>query len=92
MDPLRDLDMRLTYRTVRVLEAIGELRAPGPHPSNRQVAEAAGIRDQGQVSKLLARLQQLGLIENAGDGLAKGEPNAWMLTKRGCEVREVLSP
>jgi AcrR family transcriptional regulator len=90
-DPLRDLDMRLTYRTIRVLEAIGALAGGGSHPSNRQVADAAGIRDQGQVSKLLARLQQLGLIENAGDGRVKGEPNEWRLTRRGDEVRGVLS-
>jgi AcrR family transcriptional regulator len=90
-DPLRDLDMRLTYRTIRVLLAIGELSGRGSHPSNRQVGDAAGIRDQGQVSKLLARLQQLGLIANARDDAAKGEPNAWTLTRRGSEVREVLS-
>jgi AcrR family transcriptional regulator/DNA-binding MarR family transcriptional regulator len=90
-DPLRDLEMRLTYRTVRVLLAIGILGEQGFHPSNRQVADAAGIRDQGQVSKLLARLSQLGLIDNAGDPSAKGEPNRWTLTERGSEVREVLS-
>jgi AcrR family transcriptional regulator len=91
IDPLRDLDMRLTYRTVRVLEAIGALGEQGSHPSNRQVADAAGIRDQGQVSKLLARLQQLGLIENAGVSRVNGEPNEWRLTERGREVRGVLS-
>jgi hypothetical protein len=91
LDPLRDLDMRLTYRTIRVLLAIGELSGCGPYPSNRQVADAADIRDQGQVSKLLARLHQLGLIDNTAEGHVKGEPNAWTLTKRGIEVREVLS-
>jgi AcrR family transcriptional regulator len=87
MDPLRDLEMRLTYRTVRALLAIGA----HPGASNRQVADAAGIRDQGQVSKLLARLEQLGLIHNGGEGQAKGEPNAWTLTERGGEVREAIS-
>jgi AcrR family transcriptional regulator len=95
-DPLRDLDMRLTYRTIRVLLAIGaggpESDPRGSYPSNRQVADAAGIRDQGQISKLLARLQQLGLIRNASDPRAKGAPNAWVLTERGSEVHEVLSP
>jgi AcrR family transcriptional regulator len=98
MDLLRDLDMRLTYRTIRVLLAIGELSGRGSagrresHPSNRKVADAAGIRDQGQVSKLLARLQQLGLIENAGEGRAKGEPNKWTLTQHGNEVHKMLAP
>jgi|HubBroStandDraft_3_1064219.scaffolds.fasta_scaffold65514_2 AcrR family transcriptional regulator len=86
-DPLRDLDMRLTYRTVRVLLAIGA-RAGA---SNREVADASGIRDQGQVSKLLARLRQLGLIGNAGDPDAKGEPNAWALTAKGLEVQTAIT-
>lgn len=90
-DPLRDLDMRLTYRTVRVLLAIGELTEPGVHPSNRQVGDAAGIRDQGQVSKLLTRLRQLGLIENAVEPQVKGEPNGWALTPQGHEVRAAVS-
>lgn len=83
-DPLRDLDMRLTYRTVRVLLAI----AARPKTSNRQIADAAEVTDQGQMSKLLARLRHLGLIENAGHTAARGEPNAWTLTERGAQVVE----
>ena len=82
--------MRLTYRTVRVLMAIDSLGGRGSHPSNRQVATAAGISDQGQISKLLARLQALGLIGNAGGDHAKGEPNAWALTSRGRDVTRTL--
>jgi AcrR family transcriptional regulator len=83
-NPLHGLDMRLTYRTLRVLSAIGA----HPSASNRAIAAAAGIADQGQISKLLARLQNLGLIENRllerADGSPfKGEPNAWTLTSRG---------
>jgi AcrR family transcriptional regulator len=91
MDPLHDLDMRLTYRTVRVLLAIGEQDVLGSYPSNRQVADASGIRDQGQVSKLLTRLEHLGLIRNAGDPKAKGEPNAWTLTQKGGDVQAAIS-
>ncbi len=90
VDPLRELDMRLTYRTVRVLMAIDSLGGRGSHPSNRQVATAAGISDQGQISKLLARLQVLGLIGNVGGDHAKGEPNAWSLTSRGLDVTRTL--
>lgn len=90
-DPLRDLKMRLTYRTVRALLAIGEHDGYGSHLSNRQVADASGIRDQGQISKLLARLRQLGLIENTGKAQANGEPNAWTLTAHGEEVRKAMS-
>lgn len=81
-DPLRDLPMRLTYRTVRVLGAV----AQNPGVSNRLVGEHAGITDQGQVSKLLARLQRLGLLANTGDGQARGERNAWQLTPKGEEI------
>jgi AcrR family transcriptional regulator len=105
-DPLRDVPMRMTYRTARVLEGVGE------HPgcSNRQVADFAGIGDQGQVSKLLARLQRLGLIANHADptssprgeggagakakagrgGPVKGEPNAWTLTLTGERVQQSI--
>ena len=85
-DPLKDLDMRLTYRTVRVLIAI----ATNPGASNRQVGDAAGISDQGQISKLLQRLESLGLIENTGAGHGKGEANAWQLTTKGLEVERTI--
>jgi AcrR family transcriptional regulator len=82
VDPLDGLSMRVTYRTARVLERVGEQ----PGASNRQIAEQAGIQDQGQVSKLLARLEGLGLIVNEGRGRVKGEPNAWTLSPRGAAV------
>jgi AcrR family transcriptional regulator len=87
-DPLGSLAMRLTYRTLRVLAAI----ASSPGASNREIAEWAGVADQGQISKLLARLEGLGLIHNSGVGHLKGEPNAWELTARGREVERALSP
>jgi DNA-binding MarR family transcriptional regulator len=82
-DPLRELDMRLTYRTVRVLRAIAALGGQGSGPSNRQVADASGVADPGQISKLLARLEHLGLIENSGGPPARGERNVWRLTAKG---------
>jgi AcrR family transcriptional regulator len=85
-DPLRDLGMRLTYRTVRVLLAI----AADPGTSNRQVGVASGIDDQGQISKLLTRLEKLGLVYNSGVGLVRGAPNAWLLTKKGTEVERLV--
>jgi AcrR family transcriptional regulator len=87
VDPLRDLEMRLTYRTVRVLLAI----AANPGTSNRQVGAAAGIDDQGQISKLLARLEKLGLVDNNGVGQVRGAPNAWVLTKKGREVEQLVA-
>jgi len=85
-DPFRGLPMRLTYRTVRVLCSIAD--APGA--SNKQVARAAGITDEGQTSKLLTRLQRYELIDDAGIGPAKGLPRAWSLTERGEGVLQAV--
>jgi AcrR family transcriptional regulator len=86
-NPLGRLEMRLTYRTVRVLMAI----AAYPGSSNRVVADAAEVSDQGQMSKLLARLQGFGLIANAGGGASRGESNAWTLTEQGWQVQGAIA-
>ena len=80
------LPIRATHRTTLVLRAI----AAAPGSTNRQVADAAGLVDDGQASKLLARLQRHGLIENVGIGAARGEPNAWLLTPSGHRAVELL--
>ena len=85
-DPLRDVGMRLTYRTVRVLMAVAE----HPGASNRQVGVASGMNDQGQISKLLSRLHRLGLIANDGIGPAKGAPNEWTLTTKGQAIHATI--
>jgi AcrR family transcriptional regulator len=77
-----DLGVRLTYRTGRVLQAIA--RYPGA--SNREVAERAGIVDQGQISKLLSRLATAGVIASLSEGTSRGAPNAWRLTEHGERV------
>jgi AcrR family transcriptional regulator len=87
-DPLEGLNMRLTYRTVRVLMVIAE----HPGASNREIAEGSGIVDQGQISKLLNRLARLKLVDNLGDGQEKGAANAWHLTPRGVQVERATRP
>jgi AcrR family transcriptional regulator len=87
-DPLEGLNMRLTYRTVRVLTVIAE----HPGASNREIAEGSGIVDQGQISKLLTRLARLKLVENLGEGQEKGASNAWHLTARGAQVERATRP
>jgi AcrR family transcriptional regulator len=79
---LENVKIRLTYRTVRTLEAI--LTQPGA--SNREIAQACGITDQGQISKLLSRLKGLGFIENRGLGQDAGLANAWHLTDGGIKI------
>jgi AcrR family transcriptional regulator len=77
-----DHGVRLTYRTGRVLTAIAQY----PGASNREVAERAGIIDQGQISKLLTRLERAGVIANLSEGTSRGAPNAWRLTEFGERV------
>ena len=62
----------------------------GRYPSNRLIAASFGIADEGQMFRLLTRLQRSGLIQNHGKGEVKGEPNAWRLTKRGEAVHTAL--
>jgi DNA-binding MarR family transcriptional regulator len=72
---------------MRVLAAI----ASRPGLSNVEVGEQAGIGDQGQISKLLKRLQATGLLENTGAGQELGSTNAWRLTEEGRQLeRSVL--
>jgi AcrR family transcriptional regulator len=87
-DALEGVEMRVTYRTLRVLATIEEK----PGASNRQIADQAGVADQGQISKLLARLERLQLIHNNGEGQPHGEPNAWTLTPRGTQVTHTIDP
>ncbi len=87
-DPFSGLKMRVTYRTVRVLMSVSEV----PGASNRQIAEASDVSDEGQISKLLARLEGLGLLENHGEGQIRGAPNAWYLTPRGEQLERSTRP
>jgi len=87
-DPFKDLPIRITFRTARVLKEI-EVR---PGASNRTIGDAAGVADQGQISKLLRRLASHGLIANHGQGHADGEPNAWTLTERGEAIQRTIDP
>jgi AcrR family transcriptional regulator len=78
---------RLTYRTARVLAAIAER----PGSSNREIANRAEVVDQGQISKLLSRLEAQGLIANIGGGGLRGAPNAWELTLRGEQAQQTIA-
>jgi hypothetical protein len=81
-----ELPIRATHRTTLVLRAI----AQAPYSNNREVAQAAGLSDEGQASKLLSRLERRGVIENVGVGAERGEPNAWLLSASGRRALELL--
>jgi AcrR family transcriptional regulator len=72
---------RPTLRTFTVLSSIGD------HPglNNREISDLAGVSDQGQISRLLWRLEDQGLLENTG-GHAQGTPKAWSLTMLGAQA------
>lgn len=57
--------------------------------SNRQVAVAIGIASQTQISTLLARLAQMGLVHKQPG--RPGHPNAWELTSSGRQVSDAIS-
>ena len=78
--------MRITYRTARVLQVLAEQ----PGASNVELAGRVEIIDQGQISKLLARLRRLELIENT-EARAAGVPNCWRLTPRGEEIGTAIT-
>ena len=80
----RPRPLRMTVRTHEVLTAVATLSTGDGNPSNREIAQASGVKDEGQISKLLRRLQDHGLLENTGGHPAAG--NAWRLTSRGEEV------
>jgi AcrR family transcriptional regulator len=85
-DPLKGITMRLTHRTALALAAV----AQNPGATNRTVADRAGIADPGQASKLLARLERLGLIRNESVTETKWELNSWSLTPSGSRVVQLF--
>lgn len=71
--------MRRTVRTRAVLEAIEK----HPGASNVLIAPAAGVKDAGQLSKLLRRLEREGLLRCERQLDRRGRPLAWWLTEKG---------
>lgn len=77
---------RLTYRTARVLSAIAER----PGAPNRRIGSLAEIGDEGQICKLLQRLERAELIYRRSNGRAGGA-NAWYLTAKGIDVERAAA-
>ena len=65
--------------------------ASEPALSNIALAQRSGVADQGQMSRLLARLARLGLIENhLRSGDLPVAANAWHLTTSGAAVERAI--
>jgi len=87
LEVVRDSAGRLSPRTVSVLLAI----AADPGMNSRAVSVRAGVRDEGQASRLLLRLERLGLIENVRDPGSRFAPKSWCLTAAGRNVEASLA-
>jgi AcrR family transcriptional regulator/DNA-binding MarR family transcriptional regulator len=73
--------VRMTKLTRQVITTVAQISGPGAGPSNREIATAVNVKDEGQISKLLRRLQRQGVLANT----ASDTPgtNAWRLTPLG---------
>jgi DNA-binding MarR family transcriptional regulator len=79
---------RMTVLTHEVLVTVADLGKKGANSSNRAIATVTGVKDEGQMSKLLWRLEAHGLLENTGARAS----NAWQLTLRGEEFLSAGRP
>jgi DNA-binding MarR family transcriptional regulator len=86
VDLLQDPGKRLNHH--REVEVLGVL-ADEPGLNNSQVGLRAGIKDQGYISRLLARLARLGLIETTPNPRRSGA-KAWRLTTSGEHLQAAI--
>jgi DNA-binding MarR family transcriptional regulator len=88
LELLQDPGKRLNHHlTQRVLKVIGS----DPGLSNRGVARRAGVKDEGHTSRLLSRLERLGLIEDARRAESAATSKAWRLTASGAELERAIT-
>ncbi|HEY2569822.1 MAG TPA: TetR/AcrR family transcriptional regulator [Solirubrobacteraceae bacterium] len=74
--------LRMTHRAGQVLAFLVDF----PRQSNRAIAHGIGVGDEGQISRLLAKLESAGLIANARPEHPRGAANAWHLSAQGAHV------
>jgi DNA-binding MarR family transcriptional regulator len=77
--------VRAPRRTMALLHI-----ASNPEASNREIAAAIGMADDAQISRLLARMHDLGLIVNRTQANNHGGANAWQLTTDGARIVSAL--
>jgi len=72
--------LRLSQRSLGLLQAVADM----PSASNRALAERVGVTDEGQISRMLGRLERHRLVHNrAAD---RAGPNAWTLSSKGAQL------
>ena len=87
LQALRDPGGRLNHRAVSVLTLI----AAEPGLNSRELASRNGAKDEGQMSRLLSRLERLGLVENTREAHRRGDVKAWQLTIAPEELQAAIS-
>jgi DNA-binding IclR family transcriptional regulator len=86
LDVLRDSGGRVNPRASLALSVIGA----DPGLNNKQVASRAGVINGGHASRLLGRLERLGLIENTRACDRRFGSKAWTLTSAGEKVQSAI--
>lgn len=86
-----NVEVPRSVRSLSAYRARGCLLHLAEHPgaSNTHVAHATGVRYQGQMSTLLARLEREGLLVKRPKGT--GRANEWWLTPHGESVARALA-
>lgn len=82
------LPVQLTRPTAHRARAVLRYVAAHPGTSNKEIGRAAEIEHLGQVSTLLGRLEEVGLLVKRAGG--PGKPNAWGLSPKGEDAARTL--
>jgi AcrR family transcriptional regulator len=83
-----ELPSLLRHGNAHRVRACMSFLAAHPDASNRAIGAGIGVSHGGQVSALLARLRDAGLVEKETGGA--GRSNAWRLSPYGAEVARAL--
>ena len=90
MAGMSDRDLDALRRAPRRRLALLHIAAH-PGASNHQIALGAGVGGDAQISRLLARLRDMGLVVNRAQARDFGGPNAWHLTPAGRRLASAVS-
>jgi DNA-binding MarR family transcriptional regulator len=86
LDLPEEFEGRLDFWAVCVLRAVGEQ----PWLTGSEVAARAGVNDPAHISRLLAHLAGMGLVDSAREAHRKGTPKVWRITDSGRELDNTI--